>query len=107
MTRYALTSGLVVPADAVEKLEYIAARIRREGQDSDSLDLKTDGSTAGDDTYSNADGNGFVRLLATIHDQLVRIVAPATPRGPSICWRRSPPRVVSGISWVRCRSCAG
>ena len=80
MTRYALTSGLVVPADAVEKLEYIAARIRREGQDSDSLDLKTDGSTAGDGTYSNADGNGFARLLATIHDQLVRIVAPATPR---------------------------
>ncbi len=31
MARYALTSGLVVPADAVEKLEYIAVQVRGEG----------------------------------------------------------------------------
>jgi len=35
---------------------------------------------AGEDTHSNANGNGFVRLLTTIHDQLARIVVPATPR---------------------------
>lgn len=80
MARYALTSGLVVPADAVEKLESIAAQARREGPDSDSPDLTTDHSRAGDDVLSDTDGNGIVRLLATIHDQLARIVAPATPR---------------------------
>ncbi|WP_133511946.1 hypothetical protein [Candidatus Thiosymbion oneisti] len=80
MARYALTSGLVVPADTVEKLEYVAAQVRRQGSGADSYDLRTNGSPAGDGTYSNAGGNRFVRLLATIHDQLARIVAPATPR---------------------------
>jgi len=35
---------------------------------------------AGKGTRADANGNRFVRLLATIHDQLARIVAPATPR---------------------------
>jgi len=51
MARYALTSGLVVPADAVEKLEEIAAQMRGKGSDSDSFDSRTNGNMAGLDNF--------------------------------------------------------
>ncbi len=79
MAKYALTSGLAVPAEVVEKLEHIAARMRMTGSVSDSLASETNGSTPGDITDLDGE-NRYIRQLAMIHDRFARLVAPATPR---------------------------
>ncbi|MCP4655512.1 MAG: hypothetical protein GY856_08850 [bacterium] len=82
MAKHAFASGIKVPGQLVLAIQqFVEPRPREQGGGEDASEASGDESPPLKDLVPSADPPGVtINLLARVHEQLARIVAPATPR---------------------------